>query len=131
MADKKRPLIEMDTKFENVPKTWLDIVEPRITRPKNSTCWIWGGACDKNGEPVVNYNNPDTGKRNTRLVKRIVADLFWAIRKGIEVIHHCGTMKCLNPAHFYLSSKHYRQEDRPGMIKVRQKRLQRYVEKGS
>lgn len=126
MADLKRPLIILATHLKDIPKAWLDIVEHRITRPKDATCWLWNGACDKDGEPVVNYNNADTGKRNTRLVKRIIADLFWVMKRGMEVIHHCGTTKCLNPSHFYISSKHHSQEDRVKMVKVRQTRLSRY-----
>lgn len=127
----RRPLIIMATKLSEIPKAWLDLVEPRIRRPSNSTCWLWEGGCDGDGEPVINYTNPETGKRNTRLVKRMVAEIFWLLKRGMEVIHHCGTTSCLNPSHFYISIKHHIQEDRPGMIKKRKARLQRYIEKGS
>lgn len=121
----KRPLIIMETKLKDIPEAWLRYVEPRIKR--EGMCWLWQGATNDRGEPVIAYYNLKSHRRNTRLVKWIIAELFWVMKRGMEVIHHCGTTICLNPSHFYISSKHHTQEDREKMQKRKRILLDDYI----
>lgn len=116
---KRRPLLTLQTPLGKIPKEWLEI-EPKIARfPEKTTCWVWVGALDNDGHPVVSVRNPKTGKRNTMRVARIVANIFWFLKPHAEVVHVCGATNCLNPGHFYLSVKHWHQEDRPAMMRRR------------
>lgn len=124
MITKKRPLIELETALKNIPVQWLRYIEPRIVR--QGTCWLWQGACDDRGEPFLNFKNLGTGKRNTRRLKIIVAEMFWEMKRHYDVVHECGNMNCLNPAHFYISAAHYTQENREKMVKEKQTSIRRY-----
>lgn len=127
MIAKRRLLLELTTKLADIPREWLRYIEPRIVRPKDSTCWLWDGACDADGEPVLNYKNLVTGKRNTRRLKVIIAEIFWEMKKHFDVIHECGTTNCLNPWHFYISVAHHSQEDRRSKIAAKQRSIKDYV----
>lgn len=128
MIEKLRPLFGMDSKLQDIPTYWLREIEPKIIR--KGMCWIWQGAHDKNGEPVMALLNPKTNKYNTRLVKRVVAALFWELKKFYDVVHLCGNLSCLNPAHFYVSRTHWSQEDREKMVKAKQKNIRDYEARG-
>ncbi len=125
MIPKRRPLIEMDTKLENIPREWLEFVEPRLQRPKDSTCWLWPGAKDREGEPVIHVTVE--GKRKTIRVKRLIAKIFWEMKQHFDVIHECGVINCLNPSHFYITAAHWSQEDRMGIVKQKQRSLRDYL----
>jgi hypothetical protein len=124
---KIRPFITIDTPLRLIPRPWLHIIEPRITRPKDTTCWCWDGATDKYGEPILNFYDALTGARTTRRVKCVVADMFWDDVPGHEVVHECGTLNCVNPWHFYISMVKASQEDRAAMIRAKQRQIRRYV----
>lgn len=121
----KRPLLRLTTALEDIPAAWLRWIEPRIVR--EGTCWHWQGATDTNGEPVLTIQNPETGKRGTHRVKRIVADMFWMMKKHYDVIHECGNLTCINPTHFYISAVHHAQEDRGARVKARSTSISRYI----
>lgn len=124
MIVKKRPLITLATKLGDIPVEWLRYVEPRLVR--TGQCWLWEGACDGEGEPVLSYRNLETGKRNTRRLKQIIANIFWEMKSHYEVIHQCGNINCLNPAHFYISWTHHSQEDRQELIAAKRRNLNDY-----
>lgn len=126
MITKKRPLLDLKTPLRLIPKQWLDIIEPRILRPSDTSCWLWDGATDRDGEPIISVVNAGTGKRSTRRVKRIVAELYWDMRKDHDVIHECGTKNCLAPFHFYISPLHWTQENRAQLVKRRGDRISRW-----
>jgi hypothetical protein len=123
MSAPKKPLLDMRTPLSLIPKTWLDLIEPHIVRPKDSSCWLWIGPIDRDGEPTLSFTV--NGKRSTRRVKRIVADLYWEIDDK-DVVHECGVINCLAPFHFYVSDLHWTQEDRERRKKRRGKRIERW-----
>lgn len=127
MIEKKRALITLASKLSDIPREWLRHIEPKIER--RGTCWFWEGACDLDGEPVISFRNMETGKRNTRRVKLVIADMFWAMKKFYQVIHHCGNLNCLNPWHFYISRLHHSQEDRDELVAAKRKNLQTYLDR--
>ena len=129
MITKKRPLIDLTTKLADIPRIWLQMVEPRLTR--SGTCWLWDGATFADGEPLLNYTNVETGKRNTRRVKRIIADIFWEMKDHYDIVHACGNTNCLNPAHFYISVLHHSQEDRDRIIAEKSRNIRDYVNRNS
>lgn len=124
MIEKIRPIFGLDTKLADVPRWWLQFVEPRIKRV--GQCWMWQGAHDTNGEPVIALLNPDSGKRNTRLLKRIVAAMFYELKKHYDVIHKCGNLSCLNPGHLHVSAAHWTQESRKTMVNTARRNINDY-----
>lgn len=126
--NKKRPFIELTTKLGDIPREWLERVEPHIVRM--GSCWIWQGACDGDGEPTFNYPQPN-GKRTSRRLKRWIVDMFWdGLKPHHDVLHHCGDLSCINPAHFFISAAHWKQEDRAKMIEKKRKAVKNWNEKG-
>ncbi len=111
---KTRNLLNLQTPLSDIPRTWLTLIEPRIER--DGLCWLWNGALDATGRPIVAVRLP-SGKRSTARVTRIVAGMFYELKKHHEVVQKCGALNCLNPAHIYVSDLHYKQEDRGAMIK--------------
>lgn len=127
MIEKNRPLFTEDSKLSAIPRWWLKYVEPRIKR--TGTCWHWQGAVDTNGEPVMKLLNPESGKYGTQLLKRVVAGLFYKIKKHYDVFHECGELTCLNPSHLYVSASHWSQEDREDMVNKKRKNIADYLAK--
>lgn len=127
MLKKIRPFIQIDTKFNLIPRAWLMFVEPKIERPSDSTCWLWQGGCDQHGEPQINVWNAITGKRTTKRLKVLVAEMFWEDVTGHNIVHECGTVNCLNPAHFYISMLNYNAEDRTKMIATKRRNISDYI----
>jgi len=84
----------MSTTFENIPKEWLNVIEPKVMRGAFLPCWIWTGALDKNGYPIIYL---DRGK--TIMAHRFVAKLFWRFPEDWYVSRSCGTQNCVNPNH--------------------------------
>jgi len=94
---KKRPLINMLTSLENIPKEWLNHVEPKVVRGAFLPCWIWAGAVDKNGYPIMRDGN------TIIMMHRYVAKLFYKVGKTDYVKRSCGINNCVNPNHVYVS----------------------------
>lgn len=114
---KIRPLFGIRSRLESIPKDWMKMIEPRIVRRADTSCWLWDGALDRDGEPVFHLTTPK-GTRTMRRVKRFVAAMFWKVEDHNDVVHTCGISNCLNPNHFYVSQAHWKQEDRKS-LKVR------------
>ena len=121
---KKRPLIDFDTKLCDIPRAWLEFIEPRIRR--EGTCWLWTGSLDHDGHPSVSLRVPGKTTRTTRRVARIVAEMFWDLRESNDVLHACPHLNCLNPNHFHVSAAHWSQENRSAIIARRATRVDRW-----
>lgn len=124
MIEKIRPIFGTDSKLGEIPRFWLQYVEPRIRR--DGMCWLWDGAHDSAGEPVISLVNGETGKRNTRMLKRIVAAMFYVLKKHYDVFHECGNLSCLNPGHLKVSASHWTQESRETMVKTKRRSIRDY-----
>lgn len=124
---KKRALLTLSTTLGNTPKEWLDNIEPKVERPSDTTCWLWRGSCFPDGHAQIMVRNPETGKRNGRRVARVVAEMFWELSPGQDVVHECGVLNCVNPNHFHVTKNHWTQEDRPRQAKKKQSRIRRYI----
>lgn len=121
-----RTLLDLRTPLRLIPRAWLELVEPKITRLEGSSCWLWDGAVDRDGEPVLAIKNLETGSRGSKRVKRIVAALFWDLKDHYDVSHACKNVNCLNPQHFHVSDVHWRQENRPAIINKRAQSIRRW-----
>lgn len=103
MMIKRRPLFNMLTQLGNVPKEWLNHVEPHIVRGAFLPCWVWAGACDRNGYPIMRVDGKIV------MVHRWVAKLFWEYAPSMYVRRSCGVNNCVNPSHLIITSKHHKQ----------------------
>lgn len=96
-----KPLLDLRTPLRLIPRFWLEVVEPRIRRV--GSCWLWEGALDFEGEPVVTIKNLESGTRTTRRIKRIIAEHYWDLQDEHNVVHSCNNRNCLAPAHFFVT----------------------------
>lgn len=97
---KRRPLINMLTQLENIPKEWLNHVEPRVVRGSFLPCWVWCGAVDQNGYPIMRV----AGK--IVMVHRFVAKIFWDFPNDYYVRRKCSVNNCVNPNHLHITAMH-------------------------
>lgn len=106
-----RPLMQIDTPLNKVPRGWLQFVEPHIHRGKGQfpSCWLYlteDGRAPDYGEPRIYIN------RRPILLKNFIAEMFWpGIRvrgqNAFEFVYHeCGVINCLNPNHFIVCKDH-------------------------
>ena len=109
MIIRKRPLFNMKTSFENIPGEWLRHVEPKVMRGAWLPCWVWQGGTDRNGYPQMQVKNIETGKRETVMVHRFVAALFYDFDPCLTVRRTCGTINCVNPNHVEVTRQHHKQ----------------------
>lgn len=123
MLVKLRPLITMQTPLAEVPRWWLQYVEPKIMR--HELCWLWQGGHGSNGEPVCNVKYD--GKYKLVQLKKVVAAMFYELKEWYDIYHRCGNLSCLNPSHLGISVTHYSHEDRAGDIAAFQRNLKDYV----
>lgn len=105
MIIKKRPLFNLNTAFENVPKEWLNHIEPRVTRGPFLPCWVWHGSIDDNGYPRMRIDDNKVVK-----VHRWVAGLFWDFPDDYYVKQTCGCRNCVNPTHLKVTLNNPRWE---------------------
>jgi len=96
-VNKKRPLLNLATPLRDIPREWLQYIEPHIKR--EGTCWYWQGSHFPDGYAQMLVVNPKTGKKNGRRVVRIVAEMFYENLKDHRISLSCGRRSCLNPAH--------------------------------
>lgn len=101
---KRRALFNALTKLENIPKEWLNHVEPHVVRGAFLPCWVWAGACDRNGYPIMRVDG------SIVMVHRFVASLFWTFDKGHYVKRTCNVNNCVNPNHLVVTGKHHTQK---------------------
>lgn len=109
MIIRKRPIFNLKTSLENVPREWLVHVEPHVMRGSWLPCWVWMGATDRNGYPTMMVRDPETGKRKTVMVHRFVAGLFFDYDPCLTVRRTCNTINCVNPAHVQVTRQHHTQ----------------------
>ena len=100
MSTKKRALINMHTQLENIPKEWLNHVEPNIMRGSFLPCWLWVGPICAKGYPRAYY---DYKSRNMR---RMVAGIFYELPDDWYVDLACHNKQCLNPNHLRVRKFH-------------------------
>ncbi len=130
------PLIQFYTPLSRVPRAWLQLIEPKITRGSLPipTCWLWADAlgpldCDNNGEPRLRVDGTQV------LAKYVVARMFWPhIKCGIKdavhyVYHHCGTKNCLNPNHFLVLFDHPSQVNLDATVRDKRMNLRSWKSK--
>lgn len=110
LVPKRRNIFDLTTPLGEVPREWLQLIEPHITRDGDH--WRWNGPTDAHGEPIVYLTNPATGRRNTKRVKRIVAEMFWELKSFHDVLHECGVLECVNPSHLEPTPTHWKQRGR-------------------
>jgi len=99
---KRRALINVHTQLENIPKEWLNVIEPHVVRGAFLPCWVWTGALDRNGYPVMNTD----GKMV--MAHRFVAKVFWDFDDSYYVTRTCKVQNCVNPNHLKVTNKHPR-----------------------
>jgi hypothetical protein len=58
-------------------------------------CWLWVGAVDKDGYPLV-----DSG----RVARLTYAAFFGPIPENLFICHHCDTPGCVRPDHWFLGT---------------------------
>lgn len=124
-----RPLIGLRTPFGRMIEdhhAWLRLIEPKIIRPQDSSCWFWDGALNNEGEPYINVRDPATGRLRPTTLKRLVAGWFWDLKPRWDVIHGCLNLNCLNPRHFYVTNLHWKQHNRPEIIRNMALRIRRW-----
>ncbi len=93
---KRRPLFNLITRFENVPKEWLNHVEPHVVRGPFLPCWVWSGGLDRNGYPILWVE----GKMV--MVHRFVAKIFYDFPPNWYVTRECLVQNCVNPSHLVI-----------------------------
>lgn len=98
---KTRPLFDERTPLSQVPREWLEKIEPKIKRV--GRCWLWTGAVDQDGEPKgKTLLDKRVGNQYGSIrLKRLVASWFWDFTRipDIEVVRSCPNVACLNPNH--------------------------------
>lgn len=105
MPVKKRGLFNLSTPLQDVPRLWLRDIEPKIVRLDG--CWLWMGTVDRNGYPIMTWLDPVTKQRESIMVHRYVANIFWDFLDKDQVRHTCEARNCLNPHHLFIrESKH-------------------------
>lgn len=108
MIVRKRPIFNLRTSLENIPREWLVHVEPYVMRGSWLPCWVWMGGTDRNGYPVMNVRDSD-GKRKKIMVHRYVAGMFFEFNPALTVRRTCNTLNCVNPAHIQVTRRHHTQ----------------------
>lgn len=108
MIARKRNLLTLNTPLKDIPEAWLKYIEPKIVRDADDH-WLWQGQHLKDGEPGLSFFNVVTGHRNTRRVKRMIAEMFWTLLRRHDVVHQCGILSCLNPSHLAPQVSHWTQ----------------------
>lgn len=106
---KKRPIINLKTSLENIPVEWLRNVEPHVQRGAFLPCWVWTGATDGKGYPLMRVTDVVTGERETVMVHRYVARIFFDFPEYYYVRRTCRTKNCVNPAHIKVTKVHHTQ----------------------
>jgi hypothetical protein len=109
---KKRPLITLQTKLENIPRQWLQDIEPRVQRAgfEDRGCWIWTGYVNSKGYPYVKIYDFEKRKETLIEVRRMVAHMFWDfLNDEVYVRTSCNVRNCVNPNHIRVTKLHYTQ----------------------
>ena len=62
--------------------------------PKGLGCWLWDGATDKSGTPIIH-----TTKGNTTARRWVWEQQVGAIPEGRVLVSHCEQRLCVRPRH--------------------------------
>ena len=92
----KRPMVTMRTALKDLPVKFMQEVLPRLSIHGFAPCWIWMGAINDHGYPVVH----DRGRR--KFLRPRVARMFWDFPEDGVVRMTCPNVNCLNPNHMVL-----------------------------
>lgn len=69
-------------------------IEQKIEYEPNSACWIWTGACTRDGYPEVMWQG------GTRRAHRLIFEMLRSpIPPGLTLDHLCRVRCCVNPHH--------------------------------
>jgi hypothetical protein len=109
----RRPLLHMNTRLADIPEDWLRNAEKHIMRGSFLPCWIWTGAHDMGGYPVVNH--PQNGKM---LAQRWIASMFWDFPQEFFVTRTCLRQNCVNPQHLVVQEENPRWSVPLGKVKA-------------
>lgn len=103
MIIRKRPLINMKTALENIPREWLVNIEPHIIRGQYLPCWLWTKEVDATGMPSRRIKMGD--KLIRQGVHRFVARIFFDFPEEYYVTHiaQCRHRNCLHPSHLLVT----------------------------
>ena len=106
---RRRPYFTMKTPLQDVPREWLINFEHRVARGKAfGECWLWTGALTNKGHAALSGRDL-SGKKYLRMAARVVMAMFWDFEKHNDVVHSCGNITCLNPAHLQVRVDHHKQ----------------------
>jgi hypothetical protein len=100
----KRPLTTLQTRLCDIPLGWLRFVEPKIMRGSFLPCWIWTGALDMSGYPVMRI----PGETQNAMLHHFVAGMYWDYPPKYFVGRTCQNINCLNPSHLVPQAKNPR-----------------------
>jgi hypothetical protein len=88
---------------ERVP----DLVWEKVAPEPNSGCWIWTAALQSTGRGVVRMND------KTRYVSHVMHEATSGpISEALDLSCRCGTICCVNPAHYQRMTPRARNQER-------------------
>jgi hypothetical protein len=96
---KRRALINLHTQLENIPKEWLNVIEPKVFRGAFLPHWIWSGAVCKS-YPVIYVDRKQIG------ALRFIAKIFYEFPDDWHVDLSCHYPGCVNPNHIRVRKFH-------------------------
>jgi hypothetical protein len=86
---KKRTLLQLRTPLGEVPKEWLDIIEPKIARPDDTTCWLWIGSMRRTRRAALQHAEQERSLDDAHLQVPDRGTLLGAAedRLGLPLLH--------------------------------------------
>lgn len=76
-------------------------------RPKSNGCWEWTGCRDSRGYGSLTYK-----QRRFTAHRFSFAYFIGSIPDGLNVLHKCDNVSCVNPSHLYLGTQVENMTDR-------------------
>lgn len=80
---------------------------------KTGDCWLWRGATDSYGMPIINAHNSE-GKRRSMLAQRYSYELYSGrfLFTDEYVYDTCGSKTCVNPGHLTIRPRKQDERER-------------------